>query len=34
MLIKLEDRVIDVVDIDKKLIKSGDLLLVRRLDGV
>lgn len=30
----LEKRVIDVVEIDKKEIKSGDLFLVRRLDGV
>lgn len=34
MSIELQDRVIDIVDIDKSLIKSGDLLLVRRLDGV
>lgn len=34
MGITLEDRVIDIVEIDKSLIKSGDLFLVRRLDGV
>lgn len=34
MGIELENRIIDVVDIDKKLIKSGDLFLIRRLDGV
>lgn len=34
MGITLEDRVIDVVNVDKSLIKSGDLFLIRRLDGV
>lgn len=34
MNIKLERRIIDEVDIDKSLIKSGDLFLIRRLDGV
>ncbi|CDW85293.1 UNKNOWN [Stylonychia lemnae] len=32
--LKLEQRIIDTVEIDKSLIKSGDLFLVRRLDGV
>jgi len=34
MRLNLEKRVIDVVQIDKSLIKSGDLFLVRRLDGI
>eukprot|EP00347_Sterkiella_histriomuscorum_P020910 403335991 len=34
MGIELEDRIIDIVEVDKKLIKSGDLFLIRRLDGV
>lgn len=34
MRINLEKRIIDRVDIDKAQVKSGDLFLVRRLDGV
>lgn len=34
MQMQLERRVITEVEIDKKIIKSGDLLLVRRFDGI
>ena len=34
MGITLQERVIDIVEIDKSLISSGDLFLIRRLDGI